>query len=142
MDLKSKALIVLAIAGLSYGLGRYLQPAKVEVREVIKEVKVVERDTEYIDREVRRPDGTIERERIERERTKVDERRESDTSKIVSNLKPQWKVQALAGANPTDFNKQDIYYGVGIERRVFGSLFAGGWVNTRKEVGVSVSFEF
>lgn len=143
MDKKVIAIAILVVGAAGYLGGRYLQPAKVEVKveERVKEVEVVKHDVRTVIREIERPDGTKEKETIIEDKTEEERNRESEkeTSKIVTNNKPQWKV----GGQLTP--KQGIagpLYGLSVERRVLGPVFAGAFANTDKVVGLSVSVEF
>lgn len=137
------SVIVLSALLLGYGVGRYIQPAKVQIKreEVIREVEVVKRDVRIVEREIKRPDGTVERERIEEDRSTETVKKDTDKkdSTLIVNAKPQWKLQGFVG---TDGNLASPIYGVGVERRILGPFFLGGYANTKKEFGLSVSFEF
>jgi hypothetical protein len=63
----------------------------------------------------------------------------ASTSTVISNLKPQWKVQALAGLNGNNLGTP--VYGADVERRIIGPISAGLYGNTNKEVGLSISLE-
>jgi len=151
MKLKYKILIVLGLMGAAYGVGRYLQPAKVitktEVKEKVVEVEVEKekKETRTIKREIERPDGTKIKETIEeeikQEETVVreEEERESKETKIVENLKPQWKAGIATSLRKF---KPDTYT-IEVERRITGPFFIGAYSRTDlKEYGVSVSMEF
>jgi hypothetical protein len=140
MILAGLALLLLGIA-----TGRYLAPTKVETvkEEVIKEVEVVKKDVVVVERIVRRPDGTVEEERriedkSESERRKDQERKET---KLVENVKAQWKVSALVGTKDWTNASQPVY-GTSVERRIAGPIFVGAWGTTGKNVGISVGIEF
>jgi beta-lactam-binding protein with PASTA domain len=142
MSIKTQLLTLLVIAALAYATGRYLQPAKVEVKqvEVVKEVEVIKRDVRTVIKEVERPDGTREKETVIEDRTRERTKKESETQThtVVTNLKPQWKVQGLVQLN----NIQQPTYGVGVERRIIGPVFVGAWGKQSREFGLSVSLEF
>lgn len=125
--------IIIGCVG-SYGLGRYLQPAK-EIT-VVKEVEVIKRDVKVVERTITRPDGTTETEKTFEDKTSSEKKNENLS--MVENLKPQWKVQGLVGLN--DISRPT--YGVGIERRVWANVFAGAYVNTERQFGLTVSMEF
>ena len=143
MDLKTKIIALLVAIGIGYGVGRYLQPSEVITKTEKIEVEVDKERVEYrtIVRYIKRPDGTEIKEEVKEE---IKEKEHSSTKKekklkIVKNFKPQWKAQVAAtldAFNPTD-------YRVGVEKRVIGPFFAGGWVKTDfREYGISISMEF
>lgn len=135
------AMLLLA---LGYGIGRHVQPARVEIkREVqLKEVEVIKKDVVIVEKEIVRPDGTIEKERTEIDKSKYESEKnfsEKESTLIVGS-KPQWKVQAS-----TNFKNNNVagpLYGLGVERRIIGPIFVGGFVNADKQVGLSLSWEF
>lgn len=149
--LRSTIIIVFVVGLLGYAFGRYLQPAKV-VTETVVEKEIVEVEVEKIKKEVRtivkeivKPDGTTETTTTTEEiaeskkKTKKEEASKEQELKIVENLKPQWKAQVLVGLE--DINVPS--YRVGIERRIFGPIFAGAYSKTDfGEYGLSVSMEF
>lgn len=142
MSTKYTIIIIIIVGAVAYASGRYLQPPKTITKEVqvVKEVEVVKRDVRTVIKEVSRPDGTKIRETVIEDKSKEAKNKDqtNTSTKLVESLKPQWKVQGLVGineiSNPT--------YGVGVERRIIGPVFAGVWVNTQKQYGVSVSLEF
>lgn len=143
MEVKYIVIAVLAVGGLGYATGRYLQPAKVEIRieEKIKEVEVVKHDVRTVIREVTRPDGTKETETVIEDKTQESRQKESERKeeKIVTNDKPQWKANVLLTT------KQGLLgpaYGASVERRILGPIFAGAFANTDKVIGVTVGIEF
>lgn len=129
------------LLALGYLIGRYLQPAKIEIKkeEVIKEVEVLKKDIKIVEREVVRPDGTKEKERIIEDRSQetVKKEKESKEKTSVSN-KPDWKVSGIAGID----NFGQNVYGLQVERRVFGPVFVGVVGLTSKTAGLTISFEF
>jgi hypothetical protein len=143
METKHWIVAVLVVSGLGYATGRYFQPARVEVKieERVKEVEVVKHDVRTVIKEVTRPDGTKEKETIIEDRSTETRDKESrrDTSKIVSNEKPQWKVSTQL---TTTQGILGPVYGATVERRVLGPIFAGAFGNTDKTFGLSVGLEF
>ena len=146
MDLKllGYGLLALLLVGLGgYGAGRYMTPAKIQVKtEIItKEVEVTKKDVKIIEHEIKRPDGTIDKTTTTEDKTVVSDSRDSKSkaSEVVVGVKPQWKVQALTTFKPTSFS---YLYGISVERRILGPVFVGVHANTDKNVGISLSFEF
>lgn len=67
---------------------------------------------------------------------------------IVENAKPQWRVSGKVGV---DFSKisllnvptaNDLTYGIGVERRIIGTVYVGAWGMTNKSGGLSISVDF
>ena len=138
MNLKLWSLSLLSVAALAYATGRYFQPAKIEIKEVVKEIEVIKKDVRTVIREVVKTDGSKETVTVIEDKSKETSKKESSKETIITNAKPQWRVQGLADlttlASPV--------YGVGIERRILGPIFVGGFVKANREYGVSVSLEF
>ena len=125
-NLKKYGLILLALAA-AYGTGRYLAPAKVETKEVVKT------NTEYITRVVTTKDGTVIKETIKKDQVT------KDTSTKVETQKPQYKAGAVA---KLALNDGTVSYGAIVERRVLGNIFMGVYADTQRTVGVTASMEF
>jgi hypothetical protein len=142
MKTPQKILLVLIVALVGYAIGRYAQPAKV-IKE-IKEVEVEKVRTEYrtIVKTVTKPDGTKEVTETT-ENININESTSISESKTtIENIKPQWRLGALAGIEVTS---SDFIYGAQVERRVLGPFFMGAWGltnNQHKAAGLSVSMEF
>lgn len=134
------AIIVFAVGA---GTALYVRPATVvtKTEEVVKEVDRVKKDVVVVEHEVKRPDGTVEIDRTTTDKSTETSKKESDTksSTVVTNAKPQWKAQALAGLS---LDKLVPVYGAGVERRIIGPISAGVWGTTDRNLGVSVSLEF
>lgn len=143
MQIRYYILIVVIVAGAGYGIGRYLQPAQIEIKEieVVKEIEVIKKDVVTVIKEVERPDGSKERHTTIEDRSRETTKKESEkeTSTTIVNEKPQWRAQALLKLN----NVLTLpVYGAGIERRIVGPFSAGVWATTDRNIGVSASFEF
>ena len=146
INLPSWAKVCLAIllaAGLGYASGRYAQPAKEVIKtvEVIKTITVVQHDTVTVTKEITKPDGTKEVDTTvtDKDKDTTDSSMKESASESITNVKPQWKAQALYGYNVTELRP---VYGANIERRIIGPISAGLWGNTDHALGVSVSIEF
>lgn len=134
---------IVVIASLSFAGGRFLTEPTVITKnvEVIKEVEVIKRDVRTVIREITRPDGTKETDTViedrTRERTRTDANTRTET--VVTNEKPQWKVDLMARAKITNIVP---VYGASIQRRIIGPVFMGvnGWSDAN--VGLSVGLEF
>lgn len=146
-----KGLILLFLLGAAFGLGRYTLPEKViheveekivEVtKEVVKEVGKVQ--THII--ETTYPDGrTVKETFILDEHTVVIEKDKFNEiikkeREVTENSKPQWAVAGSYGTNIDD-RKQD--YGLQVERRMLGNIWAGAYAKQDKDVGILVRMEF
>lgn len=115
------------LIGISFAIGRYTAPVKIE------EKQVVTKETEYITREVIKPDGTIVKETIKKDTAT------KDTQKIVENKKPDYKVSIIPQYN---FSDKKMIYGASVEKRIAGPIFAGIYADSNTNVGVSISMEF
>lgn len=146
MDWKTTLAVVAVIGLAGYAVGRYVQPARVEIKkeEVVKEVEVVKKDVTVVEREIRRPDGTVEIDRRTEDRSTetVDKSKQTKESTIVQNQKPQWKVSASATTAVGSLTSPSLVYGATVERRIIGPFFAGVRADTSKQVGLSVGMEF
>ncbi len=121
------SIILLIMAGVAFGLGRYMTPEKVVTIE--KESQAI--DTTITTREVVQKDGTIIKEVIKNNIVVVSK----EKTKLVESNKPNWKVAVLA-------NSKVDKYGFHVERRIIGSVFAGIGMNTEKQAQLSVGMEF
>jgi len=143
MTTRTWIIITIALTALAYAGGRYLTEPTVITKnvEVIKEVEVIKRDVRTVIKEVVRPDGTKETDTVIEDRTRERTRTDSDRSNetIVTNEKPQWKVDLS-----TRTKIQDLIpvYGASVSRRIIGPVFVGvnGW--TDSSFGLSVGLEF
>ena len=120
---------------VGYGVGRYLQPARIEIKK--EQVEVVKKDIKIVERVVTRPDGTTEKETITEDKTKTE--KETLESSLTVNKKPDWKVSGLSGL---DLSNKSQFYGVQVDRRIIGPVFVGVTATTNKTIGLSVGMEF
>lgn len=141
MQNKTIAIIVLAVAAVAYSVGRYAQPAKVQIKteQVVKEVEVVKKDVVIVEKEIKRPDGTIEKERKIVDKSSETTKKDSESKSDTKISRPDWKVQATAGMAAF---RGEMIYGIGIERRILGPIAVGAFGQTNGVVGLSVSLEF
>lgn len=128
----SISLILLAVG---YGVGRYLQPARIEIKK--EQVEVVKKDIKIVEKLITRPDGTTEKETITEDKTKTE--KETLESSLTINKKPDWKVSGLSGL---DLSSKSQFYGVQVDRRIIGPVFVGVTATTNKTIGLSVGMEF
>ena len=108
-------------------------PEKIKIEE--KTVEVVKERVRVDTRIIERPDGTTE--------TIISERRDTDTrsetEKLTTGL-PVWSVSLSASAYSA--SRDEPIYGVGVQKRLLGSLSGGIYARTDKEVGVMLSYSF
>lgn len=123
-----------ACAAAGYGVGRYLQPARIEIKK--EQVEVIKKDIKVVERIVTRPDGTTEKETVTEDKT-LSQKETLDQSLVV-NKKPNWKASGLAGLDISESQ----FYGVQVERRILGPFFVGAMVTTNKTIGLSIGMEF
>jgi hypothetical protein len=150
MNLK-KAIIPLAVILVSYSIGRYSSPAKVEIKEV---ERVVYKENESKDRnlnsnehyiETVRPDGTIIKERIKIKeyQTRTDRssesERESSKEKLIEN-RPDWSFGLVYEPIVPGF-QEERYTGI-IERRILGEIYLGLAGSSEGTFGLSFSIGF
>ena len=150
--LKSKQiLIALFLVAVSFSVGRFTGPAKVEVREVEKVVyqektkKDVERTVERNTRETVLPDGTIIRETLQSRNTKsktdIDKNVTSETSKeSITDNRPKWLINGRYIPAIPGF--QETKYQLGLERQILSDLYGGIYVTSDRNIGLSISIGF
>lgn len=140
-------LIVVVLAG-GFGLGKYTQPTKVvtKTETVVKTVTVDHTNVVTVTKEVDKPDGTKEINTTTTDKSEVSTNTQSDekTDKTVTNSKAQWRVDGLYGTQlgSTTGLANGPVYGVGVERRILGPVWAGVQGNSDKRVALTVGFEF
>ena len=127
MNLKRTLVLCLISAGIGgYLVKQYLptETIKTEVQEKEKIVTIIKK--------IVAPDGTTTE-----ETTKTEDRvTDTDVVAVLAPPPPNWHISAqyMPDAIPA--------YGVQIERRILGPVFVGVGANTRKELNISVGFEF
>lgn len=156
---------IFLLLGIGYGLGRYFTPVKIEEKivtkeveklvEVIKEVKVENKDVKTKTTIVEEKDGTkttvIETEDKSKTETKTDtakaeeKTKETEASKVTTFSKPQWRVGVLGGVNGSSLNFKEapgVVYGAMVEKRLFGPISVGAWGLSSRDFGVLATWEF
>lgn len=104
--------------------------------QIKTETKVVtEYKTKIVEKWTKAPDGNETRERIEETSGSINKTKKKD-KKIAAH---DWMLGIQAKLS-TDVN--GLQYGLRIERRIVGPIFAGLYVTTTKEAGVSLGLEF
>lgn len=128
------------LLAIGYGAGRYVQPAKVVTKLQTVTNDVVHDHIHTVIQTVTLPSGekksttTIDNDKNETASTNT------VSSSVTTYSKPQWRAQGLAGLNLKSVSTP--VYGIGIERRILGPIFAGAYGKNNGEVGISVSLEF
>lgn len=142
--MKKEIIIGVVLLAAGYGLGRYVQPAKVVTKtEVVTKVETqIQEHVHTITRTITDPNGHSETVTVTDNNTNTHSNSESDStsSTVTTYNKPQWKAQGLVGLNIHDLSSP--VYGVGVERRILGPIFVGAYGKTNSEAGLSVSLEF
>lgn len=136
------------LLGLGYGIGRYVQPAKIEVKkeEVVREIEVTKKNTVTREKTTQQKDGTLVTEKITEEnivstnQTDIAKKEE----KLAINTKPNWRVRGGAGL---DLSGTDMLYTGGIEKRIIGPVFLGIDIDAKTSYKVDsikaiLSYEF
>lgn len=155
-----KISIYLAILAAVFLIGRYSRPSKIITKTEIKEiVKIVEVEKKKVDKdvvteiiEITKPDGTKEKKTVivdkskeESEKTKLTEKEKAiNKEKIVENGE-NWSARVMAGTqfdSISNFTKNGIILGLGVDRKIIGPFTAGVFMLTNKTVGVSIGAGF
>ncbi len=125
--------LVSAVVGAAASLYYFPQ---IETKNVEVTKEVVKTDIKTIIKTVKAPDGTTET-----TTTIEDHSVKTGTDKRTSvEYRPKdWHV---SGSVYSGLPLTNPYYGVHIERRIFGPFYVGGLLSTKGDVGLSVGFEF
>jgi len=138
-------LIVIAVLVVGYGFGKYGQPQKVVTKTdtVTKTVYVDHVNTVTVVKEVDKPDGEKDIDTTTTDTSVVDNNSTTTatTDKTVTNSKAQWRVEGLYGPQISSSTVGPVY-GVGVERRILGPIWAGAEGTTDHRVSLKVGIEF
>ena len=145
-------LIILTIIVVSYGAGKFSNPAKVvtktEIKEVIKTVEVIkeQKNVTVTTKKTTQKDGTIIEESKTEDKTTTyqDKSTESNKEVVSSNITTRdlgLSVHALALQNiqHTDRGRE---YGVFIKKRIIGNVSIGAMATDKQTVGLSIGLDF
>jgi hypothetical protein len=135
MNWKNVAIYTVVVATVSAAVTRYYWP-QVETQIKIEEKEVIKRDVRTIIKEITKPDGTKETE------TEIIDNTTESRKKELESLKLKKKDWFIAGGATVNINDVNPVYNVQVNRRILGSFYLGASVNTRKDVGVQIGFEF
>ncbi len=147
MKTSTKAYIVFALIIISFGLGYYATPTKVEIKTVVKtETLKVEGKTKVIYRDkITHPDGTIVEKEVEREETNTREETKSLATSETLKTKDAGTVLSALGYINTSSPLSGIDYGITGSKRIFGALNGVGSVIVEKnnvKFGAGVGWGF
>lgn len=131
-----KTMLYTFCAGLLAGaliIWYFFPRTKTEMRT---ETKIeTEYKTKVVERWRTKPDGSQERERVEETSGNTTKAQ----TKVKKVNKKDWSVQISAS---TELKKLAPVYTLELDRYLVGLIFAGIYVNTSKEVGISLGLEF
>lgn len=135
MNWKNIAIYTIVVAVVSAAATRYYWP-QIQTQIKIEEKEVIKKDVRTIIRERTNPDGSTEKETeiIDKSKEKITKEFQSITVK-----KKDWFVAGGATINIDDVKP---VYNLQVNRRILGPFYLGASVNTRKDIGVQVGFEF
>lgn len=133
--MKKRTIVILSsvVMALAFAAGYQMAP-KAEVKTEIVEVEKVREKVKTVTVVVEKPGG----EKI----TTIKEDRSTDTdtgreTKIdITRKSSEW----LIGMSYTP--EKTPVYGAHVQRRVFGNIFLGGFINSKSEYGILATFEF
>ena len=143
-----EATLALVIAMLvSFALGRFTAPARIETKaeihyvEKLRTVEAEKKDVVATIVEKKKPDGTeIKKTRI------VDKTVGSSTTEIdtegsrideVRSVPDVWRLRGLAA-----YYSGGITYGAGVDRQILGPISLGAWALSNGTVGLSLGISF
>lgn len=148
-----KHILIIVLIAISFVLGKYTTPSKVETIEVEKIVEVVKEQKDkkeagiVHEKELRRTDGTVEIERTRiyanHERTATESNRVQETYKSTkTETLPNHQVSIMYQLHSKDDNTTN--YKVAYQTRILSSLYAGAYVvpDSKLEYGIIISLGF
>lgn len=150
MNLKMYAVALIAVV-CAFVAGKYSGPAKVETREVEKIVyreKVDEKKNVSISsrtKEITLPNGTVVKTTIvdtheaTEKHTDIQVDKEREVTRTETS-QPDWRLGVTYTPPLVTFQAEN--YTLGIERRLFSSIYVGLAVSTQKTIGISFSIGF
>ena len=145
IQVRSEVIIVVVVLLLGYGFGKYGQPAKIvtKTNTVIQTVTVDHVNTVTVVKEVDKPDGTKEIDTTTTDKSQVntDTDVHVETEKVVTESKAQWRVAAALVPQVSGGTFGPLY-GLDVERRILGPIWAGVGADTNRQIALKVGFEF
>lgn len=144
MKNKNKIILSVIALALSFGLGYFATPTKIETKEVVKvQIQKEEAKTKIVYRDkVTKPDGTIIEKEVEKEQSSSKEK--SDSESIAERIETRdtgLTISALMVV-PIEDIKSNREYSIVVSKRVFGALNVSGSVSTEKSVGIGLGWSF
>ncbi len=109
--------IIVALLVLSSGLQYFFGPKRVEFKEKIKIVEVVNTQVRTITRNEKRPDGTVITTTTDEAIKNVVKSKEKDTEKKELKLSPEWLLSASYGL--------DGSIGASVQKKLIFGLYGG-----------------
>lgn len=144
MKLQYKILAAIIALAISFGIGYYATPTKVQEKVKIeyKDSKVeVKTKIVYRDK-ITKPDGTVIEKEVEKEDTNTEEKSEGSQQSERIATKDTGLTLGLLGivdvAKPTD----GVKYGVSVSKRVLGAVTVHGLVTDKREIGAGIGWSF
>lgn len=144
MKLQYKILAAIIALAVSFGIGYYATPTKIQEKVKIeyKDSKVeVKTKIVYRDK-ITKPDGTVIEKEVEKEDTNTEEKSEGSQQSEKIATKDTGLVLGLLGivdvAKPTD----GVKYGVSVSKRVLGAVTVHGLVTDKREIGAGIGWSF
>lgn len=165
MTTKTKVILAIVALAVSFALGRYTVPTKiekvVEVREIVKEVEKKESKTdtqrnkrkETITTVTEHPDGRKVTETRVIETTETDKKsqsgsttvteseKESKSKEIVERASSRWSASVLVGIPYSNWAAGPTYGGH-VSKEILGPITAGAWVLGSGVGGLSLGLNF
>lgn len=145
---KNKYILALLIGIISFILGKYSNPSKIEIKEIEKVVTIEKQSSDkdekgiVYEKEIIKEDGTKEITRTKIYQTQETIKKESFASRetfksIKKSFLPEHQVGLL-------YTLKDNDYGITYQKRIFSSLYIGGYFinGTEKQYGLNVSLGF
>lgn len=148
LNFRLKVVIVLAVIGISFGIGRFSKPAKVitETKEVVKTVTVVqEAKVKVVYRHiVTTPDGTKTETDSSREDTNISTDTSTSDVKTAKTEVIRDSGLVLSALAIVDLSSiaAPKNYGIHVTKRVLGNINVGVLATTDKKIGLSIGLSF
>jgi hypothetical protein len=139
-----KSLLALGALAISFSLGYFATPNKIETKEVIKTVvQKEEAKTKIVYREkIVYADGTSKETETEREDTNTKESSSSSKSSEMSKTKDAGLVLAALAIYDTKDVGKDPEYAITASKRVIGAINITGIVTSDRKVGLGLGWSF
>lgn len=134
MSKTKSSIIAISLVLVSAGLTYIFAPKKIEYKEKIKIVEVVNTEIRTITRNEKRSDGTVITTTTKEQIKEVSKSNEKEVSKKVTPIKKDWFV--------TGTYSIDNQYSLAIQRRIVFDLYLGVYARSDRELGISMSYNF